>query len=248
MRYEGRDASSPKGDPPLSSEIPQVFNALRDELFKMPVCEESVCTGEQRHVDVFSAANFADDQFELFDSNSDRFISDKEIVEYETNFGATMTERMRQHIQFLKTNYAMISNLHNDEWGPENDGMTVKDLDVLEDKEDGQEAYVHIREIEKDHFSKIDADGNGRITHAEINAFANGRPMEHPVRDRDALRILSHLSEGRNYSRAIGDWIGMTDYRNSGRGLTRAQVMQSAELVKDGVEAHVSPFYMLDIK
>jgi hypothetical protein len=221
-----------------------------DELANKPVCEESVCFGDSRHVDVFSPANFAQDQFKLLDKDGNGFIKDDEIKAYQERFKENMTPRMKENLDSLLANYQSTMQLANDEWGYENDGMTMRDLDVLEDREDGAAASEHIKEFAAKHFDETDTDKNGYITAREIKAYeqANQFRMEHPVRDREALNVIGNLSEDRNYARATGDYLGMTDYTNSGRGLTRAQVLQAAELVKNGVEGFTNPFFFFDKK
>lgn len=221
-----------------------------DELSKKPVCEDSVCIGDVRHVDVYSTANFAQDQFELLDKDGNRYINDREIKAYEETFKEHMTPRMKGHLDSLRSNYDSTMALSNDEWGVENDGVTRNDLKVLEDREDGAIASEHIKEFVAKHFDEADTDGNGRITADEVRAYeqANLFKMEHPVSDRDALEVVGHLSEGRNFARATGDFWGMTDYQNSGQGLTRAQVSHAAELVKNGVEGFTNPFFFFDKK
>ncbi len=223
---------------------------LVDELAKKPVCEDSVCIGDVRHVDVYSTANFAQDQFELMDRDGNRYIKDDEIKAYEETFKANMTPRMKGHLDSLRSNYDSTMALSNDEWGTENDGITRNDLKVLEDREDGAIAYEHILEFAAKHFEETDTNRNGRITADEVKAYeqTNQFKMEHPVHDRDALKIIGHLSEDRNYARATGDFLGMTDYQNSGQGLTKAQVLQAAELVKNGVDGFTNPFFFFDKK
>ncbi len=221
-----------------------------DELAKKPVCEDSVCIGDVRHVDVYSTANFAQDQFELLDRDGNRYINDREIKTYEETFKANMTPRMKGHLDSLRSNYDSTMALSNDEWGIENDGITWNDLKVLEDREDGAIAYEHIKEFAAKHFDETDTNGNGRITADEIKAYekTNQFRMEHPVHDRDALKIIGHLSEDRNYARATGNFLGMTDYQNGGQGLTKAQVSHAAELVKNGVDGFTNPFFFFDKK
>jgi hypothetical protein len=240
--------SNPQDNNPSAQHLSRLN--IADELAKKPVCEDSVCLGDVRHVDVYSTANFAQDQFELLDMDGNRFIKDDEIRAYEENFKGNMTPRMKGHLDSLRSNYDSTMALSNDEWGIENDGITLNDLKVLEDREDGAIAHEHIKEFAAKHFDETDTDGNGRITADEIKAYeqTNRFKMEHPVHDRDALKIIGHLSEDRNYARATGNYLGMTDYRNSGQGLTRAQVLQSAELVKNGVEGFTNPFFFFDKK
>lgn len=221
-----------------------------DDLAKKPVCEESVCFGDSRHVDVYSPANFAQDQFELLDKDGNGFIKDDEVKAYQERFKENMTPRMKGNLDSLLAKYQSTMALSNDEWGTENDGMTMKDLDVLEDREDGAAASEHIKEFAAKHFDETDTDKNGYITVTEIKAYeqVNQFKIEHPVRDREALKVIGNLSEGRNFARATGDFLGMTDYQNSGRGMTKAQVLHAAELVKNGVEGYTNPFFFFDKK
>ena len=180
--------------------------------------------------------------------NRDGFIKDDEIKAYQENYKENMTPRMKGHLDSLLKNYDSTMGLSNDEWGTENDGIIWKDLKVLEDREDGAAASEHIKEFVAKHFTETDTDKNGYITADEIKAYEKANVMEHPVRDRDALEIIGNLSEDRNFAKATGDFLGMTDYQHSGRGLTRAQVSQGAELVKNGVEGFTNPFFFFDKK
>ncbi len=219
-----------------------------DELAKKPVCEDSVCDGNSRHVDVYSTANFAEDQFDLLDKNDDSFIKADEITAYQERFKGTITPRMQEHLDALRSGYDSTMALANDEWGTENDGITRDDLDVLEDREDGARISEHIKEFATKHFDAADTNGNGFITADEIKAFEakNKFNLEHPVSDRDALEVIGHLSEGRNMARATGDFLGMTTYNDTGRGLTRGQVSQAADMVKNGVESFTNPFFFFN--
>lgn len=239
-----------RSDMPQNNVSSKILERLQliDEMAKKPVCEESVCIGEVRHVDVYSTANFAQDQFELLDKNRDGFIKDDEITAYQDIFKEHMTPRMKGHLDSLRSNYDSTMSLSNDEWGIENDGITRDDLRVLEDREDGLIASQHIKEFVAKHFDETDTNKNGYVTADEIKAYekANEFKLEHPVHDRDALKVIGHLAEDRNYAKVTGDFLGMTDYSNSGRGLTRAQVSQSAEIVKNGVKGFSDPFFLFE--
>ncbi len=238
------------------SEVPQSNTAAQhlkplqvvDELAQQPVCEAGICVGYFRHVDVFSTANFGQDQFNLLDKDGNKFITEEEIGAYRERFKENMTPRMAEHLDNLSKSYRAILSLSNDESGYERKGITMSDLYTLEEREDGAAASEHIKEFVVKHFTEVDADKNGIMTGAELKNWeaANKFNIEHPVRDRTAMEVLGYFTQAHDSITAIGDYLGISDPNSATRGLTRAQALETAEKVKNGINKQIDNFFFFD--
>ena len=241
-----------QSDTAQSSTAGQILKPVQlvDELAKKPVCEESICFGDVRHVDVFSTANFAESEFRLLDKDGNRFITDTEIKAYQERFKETMTPRMAGHLDSLSKNYTSIMRLSNDELGLEKQGISDDDIDVLEDKENGAAASEHIKEFVTKHFDAVDSDRNGIMTAQELKNWeaANKFNIEHPVRDREAMKVLGYASQAHDSWTAMTDAIGWSSAQSATRGLTRAQALETAEKVKNGIGENIDHFFFFDMK
>ena len=215
------------------------------DLAKQPVCEDGFCPGGTRHVDVFSTANFAQGEFKLLDKDNNNYITDGEIKAYQERFKETMTPKMKAHLDSLLSNYKANMTLSNDEVFFERSGITMHDLDVMQDIEDGVGASERIKAFVDKHFDDADTNKDGKLIPDELRAWQSTHKFgnENPVRHSDAMNVLGHLSEGRNFARAVGDYLGMTDYRSQDQGLTKAQAKVASELIKKGIKGYTEDFF-----
>lgn len=214
------------------------------DLAKQPVCEDGFCPGGTRHVDVFSTANFAQGEFRLLDKDNNKYITDDEIKAYQERFKETMTPKMKGHLDSLLSNYRANMGLYNDEPFFERSGITMHDLDTMQDIEDGVGASERIKAFVDKHFDETDTNKDGKLTASELRTWEANHKFgnENPVRHRDAMNVLGHLSEGDNFARATGDYLGMVDYRRE-PGLTKAQAMVASELIKKGIKEYTDDFF-----
>ncbi|MBS1957812.1 MAG: hypothetical protein JST89_26745, partial [Cyanobacteria bacterium SZAS-4] len=73
-----------------------------------------------------------EDNFKKIDSDGDNFLTKDELTKALERKDLSAEERVS--LQFLIDHYSDIEDAHNDEWGPENDGITRDDLDYYGDK------------------------------------------------------------------------------------------------------------------
>ncbi len=80
------------------------------------------------------------DVFDQADADHDGFITVPEINTL-LNTG-NLSNRQRQALLYMKTNFDMLENSSNDEWGPENDGVTKADIEEFANQARGAEKVL----------------------------------------------------------------------------------------------------------
>lgn len=84
-----------------------------------------------------NAAAFLNENFQIFDRNGNNFVDNKELGYWRNKFAESSTDNTdnnanaRRMTDRLMHNSQRVANLINDEFGPENDGITVKDLEAV---------------------------------------------------------------------------------------------------------------------
>jgi len=82
-----------------------------------------------------------------------------------------------------------IQNCNNDEWGPENDGITLADINALARIKSTVDAGALS-------FDDIDSDKNGFLSPAELKtAMSNEKPNENPFLAKSAKLLFSELND-----------------------------------------------------
>ncbi|MBX3076678.1 hypothetical protein KF913_22400 [Candidatus Obscuribacterales bacterium] len=71
------------------------------------------------------------DRFKTLDKDGDKFLSYREITDALKQ--PDLSEKDKINLEFLKKNYSELEDAHDDETGPENDGITQKDMDYFGD-------------------------------------------------------------------------------------------------------------------
>ncbi|MCA9801382.1 MAG: hypothetical protein KC777_05320, partial [Cyanobacteria bacterium HKST-UBA02] len=73
----------------------------------------------------------SDDRFKNLDTDGNEYLSRSEIDK--ALAAADLSETDRTNLEFLKANYSKLEDAHDDEFGWENNGITMKDLDYYGD-------------------------------------------------------------------------------------------------------------------
>ncbi len=109
---------------------------------------------------------YADKHFDKIDADGDGHMSSDELDKYLED--KNLTGEDRKAVEILKKRQDNIEGLSDDEFGPENDGITKKDLQALADlgstQHEAQDMYSYV----KDNMSKLDKDGDGLLNRQEL--------------------------------------------------------------------------------
>ncbi len=143
------------------------------------VIEEPTAGGDTGGVKPVKSADFKEKSEALFDkidTDHDGFLSQKELS------GAVQSDQYKgedaQVVAALYDNRNKLQKLSNDEWGPENDGITRADLaifdtqeaQVLKEDAGAQGAKRWMEENNGEKFKKADSDGDGFLSQKELDA------------------------------------------------------------------------------
>lgn len=128
--------------------------------------------GSLDHLD--DLKGYADKNFDRIDSNHDGSMSDKELQEALND--PCLKGEDRKAIEILTKHADGLEDMSDDEFGPENDGITKADLNEF-----GRIAAVHkeaedIYGLVKDNMSKMDTNGDKQLDKQEIEAAIAAAP------------------------------------------------------------------------
>lgn len=110
------------------------------------------------------ASQVVEKHFKQMDADQDGFVTRNEVDSYVTENKNALSRSDRDALESFGRKIDKIQSLSNDEWGFENDGATLKDLEIANDQ-------VRAAEFAKQEFKTIDADGNGYITVNELDKY-----------------------------------------------------------------------------
>ncbi len=144
-----------------------------------PACDAVAATGDLR-----PALDYAGKNFDKLDADKDGFITADEIDKYTRANKDSLTPQDIANLRALKEKVGKVEDQSNDEWGWENNGITRKDIDNSKERIDAL-AYG------KDHFDKMDGNGDGFVTADEIDAYIKARG-DMPA---DELKKLDYLKK-----------------------------------------------------
>lgn len=82
----------------------------------------------ETHKKAMGYAKLAREKFDLIDRDQDGFIERDELEEAHRNPHANLSKEDRALIEEMRREFSSIEDVSNDEWGPENDGITKDDL------------------------------------------------------------------------------------------------------------------------
>lgn len=110
---------------------------------------------------------YADKHFDKIDADGDGYMSSDEMDKYLED--KNLTGEDRKAVEILKKRQDGIETLSNDECGPENDGITKKDLEAMSEvgatQHEAQDMYGYL----KDNMTKLDKDGDGLVNKDELD-------------------------------------------------------------------------------
>jgi Ca2+-binding EF-hand superfamily protein len=121
--------------------------------------------------------------FKAFDTDNDEFVNEKEVEAYINKNGDKLTETEKTALTKFKNNIGNLEELHNDETGDENDGVTRADL------EEGEKRMKAFEFAEKN-FTAIDADKDGYLTKTELTKFGQAQKGINPA-DHNKIKYLA---------------------------------------------------------
>ncbi len=137
--------------------------------------------------------------FKDIDQSHDGFVTKKEIEDYVKSH-KDLTKEEVAALTRVGDQVEKLQKLSNDEWGRENSGVTMKDLNVASEN-------AKAMDYAQRNFAKLDGDGNGHITKSEIDAYMKANGDKLSAEDRANLEVLK-----KNYSK-------IEDYSNDEWGI-----------------------------
>lgn len=131
---------------------------------------------------------YADKNFDKIDSDQDGSLSEKELDEALKD--ECLTGEDRKAIEILQKHRHGFEDLSDDEFGPENDGITRNDLGefgkIAAKQGEAEDMYSYA----KKNMSKLDRDGDGQLNQKELDEAINACDP-----DSEAKRLLERMKE-----------------------------------------------------
>ncbi|MGD9683909.1 MAG: hypothetical protein AB7W16_22300 [Candidatus Obscuribacterales bacterium] len=168
---------------------------------------KDLSTKDDQSLSIHDAIGIVKDRFKSIDRNGDSFITKEETEALEDG---RFTVREKLAIEAFGHRANKLQMMHNDEWGPENDGFTVADLDEFEKNIEDEARLKYDIEarlapgethrmdvfgaIIEDNFARIDVDNDKTLSKTELDQFAGD--ANNPARARQVAAVLSeHFDE-----------------------------------------------------